>query len=263
MRIALLRVTLCCALVWPLGLSAQSTPASPQSAPQEEPTKATELFALANQSRAQNNLGTLQWDDALAKAALGHCLRMAVEGPIEHRYPGEQDLTSRTGAAGAHFSVIEENVAVGSHIATIHQGWLDSPEHRANLLNAEIDRIGIAVVGNQGVLFAVADYARAVPVLTQSQVEAAFAALLRAKKITVMRDSTDARTYCNSSGKYSGNESPSFVVLWQNPDVTQLPQRMVEAVDTGRYRRAEVGSCPAQNVNGPFTVYRVAVLLFE
>ncbi len=78
-----------------------------------------------------------------------------------------------------------------------------------------------------------------------------------------MADTADARTYCISSGKYSGSESPSFLVRWQNPDVTKLPQQLADAVNTGRYRRAQVGSCPAQDVNGAFTVYRVAVILFD
>ncbi len=249
---------MCSALLWPLCLPAQSgEPTIPDTA------RAKELFDLANQSRAQNGAGALQWDDSLADAALKHCARMIAEVTLEHRYSGEQDLTSRAGAAGAHFSVIEENIAVGSHIAAIHQGWLDSPEHRTNLLNPAIDRVGIAVVQSQGLFFAVADYAQGVAVLTQTQVEKAFADLLRAKHIAVMQETTDARSYCRYSGKYSGNQSPSFLVRWQNPDVTHLPEQLLEALNAGRYRRAEVGSCPAQDVNGPFTVYRVAVLLFD
>ncbi len=170
MRITLVHATFCSVLLWPLCLSAQSAAAGAQSA-RPQPADARELFTLANEARAQIGVGALQWDDSLAESALKHCLRMAIEGPIEHRYSGEPDLTSRAGAAGAHFSVIEENIAVGSVPSTIHQGWLDSPEHRANLLNPAIDRVGIAVVRSQDVLFAVADYERAVSVLTQVQVE--------------------------------------------------------------------------------------------
>jgi hypothetical protein len=36
----------------------------------------------------------------------------------------------------------------------------------------------------------------------------------------------------------------------------------VEQLATGRYHKAAVGSCPAQDVNGAFTIYRVAVLLY-
>jgi uncharacterized protein YkwD len=68
---------------------------------------------MANEARAQAGVGRLDWDPALAAAALAHCLRMAAEGPISHQYSGEADLSARAAQAGAHFSVIEENVAVG------------------------------------------------------------------------------------------------------------------------------------------------------
>jgi hypothetical protein len=37
---------------------------------------------------------------------------------------------------------------------------------------------------------------------------------------------------------------------------------LAKLINTPRYSEAEVGSCPAQDVKGPFTVYRVAVLLY-
>jgi cysteine-rich secretory family protein len=235
----------------------------PQPQPTESAlTKAAQLFALANEARAAAGVGSLAWDSALADAALKHCLRMAVEGPIAHRYDGEPDLTTRAGAAGAHFSYVEENIAVGSNPGAIHQGWLDSPEHRANLLNAEVDRVGIAVVASGDLIFAVADFERAVTVLTQTQVETAFAKLLRARLIMVMKDTNEARSYCASSGRYQGVNPPSFLFRWQNPDVTQLPVPLVEQLVTGRYHKAAVGNCPAQDVKGAFTIYRVAVLLY-
>jgi uncharacterized protein YkwD len=233
-----------------------------QEAPHSEPEKAQQLFTLANQARADVAESPLEWDGALADAALKHCQRMAVEGPISHKYPGEPDLTLRAGSVGAHFSAIEENIAVGSFLSTIHQGWMDSAEHRANLLNPTVNRVGIAVVAAQGVIFAVADYATAVPVLTQTQVESAFGALLRARNIQVDAETADARSYCNSSGHYRGNNPPTFLMRWQNPDVVHLPQQLLDELANGRYHRAAVGSCPAEDVKGAFTVYRVAVLLY-
>src|ERR1700691_5089554 len=146
--------------------------------PQALQSGAEQLFALANQTRVAYGLGALKWDPALAAGALQHCLLIAHEGSISHRYQGEADLTVRASQAGAHFSLIEENVAVGPYVDGIHKGWMNSPRHRENLLNPQIDRVGIAVVERGGSFYAVADYARAVPVLTPSQVEAAVAGML-------------------------------------------------------------------------------------
>jgi Cysteine-rich secretory protein family len=230
-----------------------------------QPAKAEQLYAMANETRAQAGLHRLEWDPALAEAAMKHCLRMAEEGPISHRYGGEPDLAARAGAAGAHFSLIEENIAVGPYPGKIHQEWLESPGHRDNLLNPEINRIGMAVVAAQGVLFAVADYARGVPVMETVQVESTVAALLRAKGVAVRRDATDARAACQlDRGLPSlvGADPPQFAMRWQGPDPDRLPSELIERLGSGRYRQAEVGSCPARNVEGSFTVYRVAVLLY-
>jgi uncharacterized protein YkwD len=118
-----------------------------------------QLFALANQARAQAKVRRLQWDPALATAALKHCLRLVAAGPIgglSHQYDGELPLFGR--ATGAHFDMIEENVASGPTVSAIHQAWMDSREHRENLLNPGVDCVGIAVLADDGVLYAVADY---------------------------------------------------------------------------------------------------------
>jgi len=226
---------------------------------------AWQIVVLANQARAASGAGPLKWDPALAEAARRHCLRMAEEGEIAHRYGGEPDVTSRAGQAGAHFSLIEENVAVGPDPYTIHDAWMHSAGHRANLLNPEVDRVGVALVASRGTLYAVADYGRAVAVLTQAEVEAAIARLIHAAGVAVLRDPTDARAACEMDrgmpATLSGAE-PRFVMRWQEADLSQLPKPLSERLATGDYRTAAVGSCAPQNVEGAFTVYRVAVLLY-
>src|SRR3954451_8421014 len=237
----------------------------PRPAGTPQPAKAEQLFAMTNATRAQEGRGRLVWDQGLADAAMKHCLRMAAEGPISHRYEGEPDLTARTAEAGAHFSLIEENIAVGSYPGSIHQGWLNSPGHRTNMLNPEIDHVGIAVVAAKGVLFAVADYARAVAVLSPPQVEAQIAGLLRSQRVSVVRETADARAACRLDKglpSLAGTNTPEFVMRWQDANLDKLPPRLVESLASGRYRRAAVGSCPPRGSEGAFTVYRVAVLLY-
>jgi hypothetical protein len=224
-----------------------------------------QLLAQANQERAQVGAGRLHWDPALAAAALYHCRRMAAEGPIAHQYRGEPDLSSRAGEAGAHFSLIEENVAVGSSADIIHDSWMHSPGHRTNLLNPEVDRVGIAVVASRGVLYAVADYSRVVQSLTATQVEARVATLIRQSGVSILGDPSLARAACatDEGVPHSLNSAqPGFVMRWQGSDLTRLPPALVNRMDTRRYLRAAVGSCPAQGLDGSFTAYRVAVLLF-
>ncbi len=224
-----------------------------------------QIFALANEARAQAGVGRLQWDPALADAALQHCRRMAQEGPIAHRYGGEPDLSGRAAQAGAHFSVIEENVAVGPSADAIHEEWMHSPGHRQNLLSPDVDRVGVAVVAARGVLYAVADYSRAVQQLSAPQAEAKVAALIRVSGVTILRDSTLAREACAEDEgvpRGGGGLPVRFVMRWQAADLTRLPQALVDKLASGSYREAAVGSCPAQVAGGAFAAYRVAVLLY-
>lgn len=238
----------------PQGLSAQSPDL--RSAVQQ-------LFTLANQSRAQAGAPSLQWDPALAAAALQHCRRMAAEGPIAHRYGGEPDVTDRAAQAGAHFNLIEENVAVGPTASQIHDGWMHSPGHRENLLNPAVDHVGIALVYARGVLYAVADYSAAVKNLSPAQVEARVASMIRASGVSIVANPAQARSVCASDGNLrQSSASPAWMMRWQNSDLSQLPPELVSQLRSGKYRQAAVGSCPAEQDDGAFTSYRVAVLLY-
>jgi hypothetical protein len=227
-------------------------------------TAAEQIVALANQARAENGAGRLHWDPALAAAALYHCRRMAAEGPISHRYNGEPDLAARANQAGAHFSVIEENVAVGPTAAVIHDEWMHSPGHRSNLLSPDVDRVGVAVVASRGVLYAVADYSREVQSLGTRDVEAKVAAMIRSSGVSILSDPSLARAACatDQGVPHASGPMPGFVMRWQDSELAQLPQALTERLATGQYHRAAVGSCAAHGNQGSFTAYRVAVLLY-
>jgi uncharacterized protein YkwD len=245
---------------------AQSTPYAQPGPNQVMPGAGEQLMALANQSRAQNGVGKLRWDEALAAAARQHCLRMAAEGAISHRYGGEPDVATRAGQAGAHFDLIEENVAVGSSPSQIHEEWMQSPGHRSNLLSPDVNRVGIAVVSARGVLYAVADYSRNVQVLNQTQVEARIGELIRSNPtISIVRDNAQARAACATDHGIpaaSNGLQARFVMRWQSSDLSRLPEALSEKLETGKYHQAAVGSCPAEGLDGDFTAFRLAVLLY-
>lgn len=236
-----------------------------QQAGQVMPAAAEQLLAMANQARSENGAGPLRWDGALAEAARQHCLRMVAEGPIAHRYEGEPDVSERAGHAGARFSTVEENVAVGPTVASLHVGWMHSPGHRTNLLNPQVDHVGIAVVAVRGQFYAVADYARSVPQLSNSQIEARVAELIRPSGVAILNDPAVARAACameEGLPRATSEPQAQYVMRWQGADLTRLPQRLVDRLATGQYRQAAVGSCPAQLEEGTFTGFRLAVLLY-
>jgi hypothetical protein len=227
---------------------------------------AAQLFAYGNQARTAQGLRPLEWDPALAAAALNHCVLMVADGELSHQYIGELDLSERAGHAGAHFSLVEENIAEGYAPASIHQAWMNSPLHRENLLNPEVDRVGFAVVARGNTLYAVADFAHEVRLLSPEQVEATVATLVQATGVAAHGDSAGARLACAQDHGLPvslDNRRPEFIMRWQDAELSHLPEALLDRISTGKYREAAVGSCPSQSADGTFTVYRVAVLLLR
>ena len=225
-----------------------------------------QLVVLANQARAQAGAHPLKWDPALAQAALKHTRRMVSEGgAIQHDYPGELVLSERAGLSGAHFNLIEENIAVGPTSAEIHDAWMHSKLHRENMLNPEVDRIGIAVIARRGVLYATADYTRAVEAYSPVQVEQQVGSLVERSGVRVMANHSVAREACTAMRGFprvDDGAQPSFVMRWQDSDLSHLPDNLVQQLASKRFHEAAVGTCPASGEAGTFTAYRVAVLLY-
>jgi uncharacterized protein YkwD len=120
-----------------------------------------QLFNAANQGRKAHGLPSLKPDEALANAARAHAQRMAEQGTISHQLPGEPNLLSRAKAAGAQFSWISENVDEGQNATAIQQSFMRSPQHRANILDSDMDSVGIGVAERNGQMFAVEDFCKA------------------------------------------------------------------------------------------------------
>jgi hypothetical protein len=171
-------------------------------------------------------------------------------------------VDARAAEAGAHFSLIEETVAIGSKPAAIHNQWMRAPDDRASLLNPDVDHVGVGVIARRGVLYAVADFERAVRVLSQAQVKSSIAGLLRAKGLTLLDDHGDARAYCAKGADAKLVVQPAFLMVWQDPEITRLPPQLLDRIAAGQDHQVAVGSCPPQYVEGSVTLYRVAVLLY-
>ena len=220
------------------------------------------LLQLANQSRAQHNLPPLTWDSSLANAARVH-LQWVVRNPGEflHQYPGEPDLVTRGANSRAHFGTIAENIGGhGTDAASLHQIWMTTPTHRRNLLDPNLNAIGIAVIENQGLLFAVEDFARTVPSLSPASVEQQVAKLLQARGLAAAVSNEDARKTCTMPQGQAG--TPRLVIQWDGSDLSRLPDAVAQQIDKGNYTSAAVGACPGRQPDQQFTTYHIALLLY-
>jgi Cysteine-rich secretory protein family len=236
------------------------TPISHAAASPQDGSPESMLLDAANHSRAAAGLPPLRWDAALAVAARQHAQRMAQQNTLSHQFPGELPLQQRAMQAGARFSVIAENVAVGPTVLGLHTQWMNSPPHRANLLDRELNAVGIAVVQSGEELFGAEDFSAAVALLGLDAQELQVSSRLAARGVPLLHATDMARKTCKMERGWAG-ERPVTVVRYETADLGHLPADLEQRVRGGKYRGAAVGACEAGGAGG-FTRYRIAVLLY-
>jgi hypothetical protein len=247
--------------LWPICVLAVAS-LQPTSAQSPAPTIAERfLLAAANQDRAARGLPQLHLDEHLALAARLHAYEMVKRRTISHQFPGEEDLAARAGDAGAHFSLVTENVAEAPNSSEIHDLWMKSEGHRANLLDPNVDAVGIAVIQSRGEFYAVEDFAHTVERLSLAQQEATVSDLLARSGLQLDAPNEAARQTCQLSTGYAGARKPWFVMRYTSSDIHRLPDQLSSRISTGRYREAVVGACIPEHQT-PFTSYSIAVLLY-
>ena len=219
------------------------------------------LLAAANQDRAAHGIGPVRLDQHLQMAARQHAYEMVRHRSISHQFAGEQDLAARAGDAGAHFSLITENVAEAPDASQIHELWMQSAGHRANLLDPAVDAVGISVIRDHGQFYAVEDFGRIVKSLSLDEQESTVAQMLANQGVTLLGDRGDARQTCQLSTGYAGGRQPWFVMRYTSADIGRLPPELSERLASGKYHQAAVGAC-LNGKSGPFTSYNLAVLLY-
>ena len=115
--------------------AAAPAPVRPAPAPQPPAPPAIVVAstqqALINQDRAANGLGPLTWNGCLANVARSNAARMAAQGYISHTNGPNLDLNCGLGHQAG------ENVGYwtgGINEAQLNTMFMNSPEHRANIL---------------------------------------------------------------------------------------------------------------------------------
>lgn len=217
------------------------------------------LYDSANRERTSRGIPALKWDTSLAEAAQQHAVRMAEQNTLSHQFPGEPDLPTRETQAGEKMSAAAENVALGPSAAVIHTGWMHSPPHRRNLLDPQMNSIGIAVVQRGDTLFAVEDFSRALAKLPLEEQEKMVAAPVRAAKLKIRSDDSDARKVCEGGDAVS--TQPTVIVQFSTTDLSTLPVALEHAVHSGKYVSAEIGACTKSSEDS-LSQYHIAVLLY-
>lgn len=111
-----------------------------------------DVVALVNVERAKKGLGALTIEADIRKVARAHSERMADADDLHHNPDFSTQITGWTRVA--------ENVGVGPSVTRIHDAFMDSPGHRANILDEKVTEIGVGVELRNGRVWITQNYRR-------------------------------------------------------------------------------------------------------
>ena len=120
----------------------------------EVPVLSARVLELVNQARAHGarcgehafaSAPPLQLSSLLVNVAYSHAADMAAHGYFEHQDLAGHTPADRVRAAGYREKLVGENIAYGPQTADeVVQGWMASPGHCENIMDARFADMGIA-----------------------------------------------------------------------------------------------------------------------
>ncbi|MCF1595978.1 CAP domain-containing protein [Streptomyces muensis] len=106
---------------------------------------AAEVLQLVNQERAQVGCSAVAANSSLTDLAQDFSEDMAARGFFDHTDPGGLSPWDRAAKAGIT-DLGGENIARGqSDAAAVMDAWMNSPGHKANILNCDFKTLGVGV----------------------------------------------------------------------------------------------------------------------
>jgi uncharacterized protein YkwD len=139
---------------WLLLASAYVVPARSRA-----PVLAEQALRLVNEVRArgtrcgERSFGPappMRLSETLASVALGHASDMAEHNYFEHVDQAGRSPADRVRAVGYREKLVGENIAYGPQsVEEVVQGWLDSPGHCENIMDARFAEMGVAYAPGQ------------------------------------------------------------------------------------------------------------------
>ncbi|MGB7600624.1 MAG: CAP domain-containing protein [Candidatus Sulfotelmatobacter sp.] len=234
------------------------------------------LLYLANQARAQFGAPRLTLDSGMSRAARIHAEKMVAERQLSHRFEGEPSLPQRLAAATrTQLDQEGENVAFDFDAAQGHQHLMQSPPHRANLLNPAFNVVGLGVVRSGNRLYIVQDFGHALPNYSLAEVKQQIATALAESRrqanqpalarsdLTNSDDTACSMAQADKLGTKPVHElAQRYTVLtYTSLHPGTLPGNASPVLASRGLRRFSVGACYARTQTYPTGVYWVVLSL--
>jgi uncharacterized protein YkwD len=234
------------------------------------------LLILANQARAQVGAPRLILDAGMSRAARLHAEKMVAERHLSHRFEGEPSLPQRLAATTrTQLDQEGENVAFDFDAAQAHQHLMQSPPHRANLLNPAYNVLGLGVVRSGDRLYIVQDFGHALPKYSLAQAKQQIAAALAESRrqanqpalarsdLTNSDDTACSMAQADKLGTEPVHELAQHYTVFTYTSLYPgtLPENASPVLASRGLRRFSVGACYARTQTYPTGVYWVVLSL--
>ncbi|MFZ0866676.1 MAG: CAP domain-containing protein [Candidatus Sulfotelmatobacter sp.] len=235
-----------------------------------------QLLDLANLARAQAGAPRLTLDAGLCRAARAHAEAMFAARQLSHQFEGEPSLPQRL-ATATHTQLDQEgeNVALDFDAESGHKHLMLSPPHRANLLNAAYNVIGLGVVRSGDRLYIVQDFGHSLPNYSSAEVKERIAATVvqmrrQAGQPDLARSdlpNADAAACSMAQADKLGGSAVHqlaqryTVMTYTSLHPETLPANASHVLANRNLRSFSVGSCYARTETYPTGVYWVVLSL--
>lgn len=122
---------------------------APTAAPNANATaQAQRMLSLINAERSKAGAGALSLDAQVSKVAQLKAQDMVDKGYFDHNSPTYGSPFDMMKKFGVSFRTAGENLAGNQNVDSAHNALMNSPGHRANILNTSFNKIGLGIVNS-------------------------------------------------------------------------------------------------------------------
>ena len=233
-----------------------------------------QLAQMLNLERARAGLPSLRVDDRLTQAARAHSVLMAKANQLSHQFPDEPPLPKRLAATNIRFNQDAENVAYDNSVEAVHEGLMQSPPHRANILSPKYDTVGIGVLRRGDLFWVTQDFAHRLQEYSVGEAENTIIAswqrerqhanrpaaqVVRIPQLRNMACAMAQQGRLNSRAPLNLPDVQAAVV-YTEPDPAKLAANAVKMAHDTNITRVAVGACFADSEQYPAGVWWVAMV---
>jgi len=106
----------------------------------------SQMISMVNMEREKVGLKPLKEDILLRNMARSHSRDMLIRGYFSHDSLTGETLVGRLKNAQVIYSTAAENIAIAPTVELAHAGLMNSPKHKANILDPTFTHIGIGII---------------------------------------------------------------------------------------------------------------------